>query len=401
MYRLSKLTALSRSFSTSAWRGLSETLTDEMKVKLAGKYTRKKFRLAAIADELKFLEKTEFPLPAALSEEQWQQLMRFEDRMTRVHYFDALHTTGQPVTDAKFEELLQQDQTLSGPLVLDPKMVDDFLKKDPSHQVVLDTVMDVHRKLQASGERVVTRVNTVTDFLGLMDPLQNTDQGIKKCLRFLTQKANMDALGKIHYRAKKAKEDEVIEEAKKKKFETNSHIVYGLGENTIFHRINQRVMERGLDHKVIREYHEWGQPLVIDLGFVKTLSYRHVKSLMLRELPFGLMFNRTRPEPLAIYLTSYDPECPKCNLLSTNMQRIHDPDYPAIVTEKHFTELFPAQDLLYLTPDSRKDLTAYDARDVYVIGGIVDQTGKNKQTLTLARQMGIRHARLPTQRYRG
>lgn len=53
---------------------------------------------------------------------------------------------------------------------------------------------------------------------------------------------------------------------------------------------------------------------------------------------------------------------------------------------------------LYLTPDSRTDLLEYNPDDVYIIGGIVETAGDVPYTLTKAKKLGIRHARLPTKR---
>ncbi len=53
---------------------------------------------------------------------------------------------------------------------------------------------------------------------------------------------------------------------------------------------------------------------------------------------------------------------------------------------------------LYLTPDSRTDLLEYNPDDVYIVGGIVETAGDVPYTLTKAKKLGIRHARLPTKR---
>ena len=108
----------------------------------------------------------------------------------------------------------------------------------------------------------------------------------------------------------------------------------------------------------------------------------------------------------AIYLTNYEPKCKKCLLLSQGMQNIMDDDYPVIVTEKSYLDLFPQKRLLYLSPDSTKDLMNYDADDVYIIGGVVDTAGGRSgrsvpYTLSTAKKEKIRHARLPMKRTLG
>ena len=83
-----------------------------------------------------------------------------------------------------------------------------------------------------------------------------------------------------------------------------------------------------------------------------------------------------------------------------------DDDYPVVVTEKSYLELFPQKRLLYLSPDSTKDLIKYDADDIYIIGGVVDTAGGHTgrsvpYTLSTAKKENIRHARLPMKRIIG
>ena len=71
-------------------------------------------------------------------------------------------------------------------------------------------------------------------------------------------------------------------------------------------------------------------------------------------------------------------------------------NFPVEITEKHQTELFPKERLVYLSPDSKNDLMEYDDDDIYVIGGIIDK-GIDYSPLTLAnaKRNKIRHARFP------
>ncbi|KAK3102788.1 hypothetical protein FSP39_013913 [Pinctada imbricata] len=69
-----------------------------------------------------------------------------------------------------------------------------------------------------------------------------------------------------------------------------------------------------------------------------------------------------------------------------------------ICTEKSYLDLFPKENLVYLTPDSENDLR-YDHRDIYIVGAIVDLSFDHPVTLANAREMGLRHARIPVQKY--
>lgn len=59
-----------------------------------------------------------------------------------------------------------------------------------------------------------------------------------------------------------------------------------------------------------------------------------------------------------------------------------------------FTELFPRERLVMLTPDSQ-DVLDYKFDDIYIVGGIVDFGRADPLTLAKAKRLGIRTARLP------
>ena len=62
--------------------------------------------------------------------------------------------------------------------------------------------------------------------------------------------------------------------------------------------------------------------------------------------------------------------------------------------------MFPAENLLYLSPDSRTDLTDYRDDDIMILGALIGKETTN-HTLTKAKQDGIRHARLPMRKVLG
>eukprot|EP01126_Amoeba_proteus_P014313 TRINITY_DN16250_c0_g1_i2.p1 TRINITY_DN16250_c0_g1~~TRINITY_DN16250_c0_g1_i2.p1 ORF type:complete len:154 (-),score=44.76 TRINITY_DN16250_c0_g1_i2:100-561(-) len=60
-----------------------------------------------------------------------------------------------------------------------------------------------------------------------------------------------------------------------------------------------------------------------------------------------------------------------------------------------FHEIFPSEDLIYLSPDSENILIELDHTKVYVIGGLVDHNQLKGLSLRRAREQGISTARLP------
>ncbi len=59
---------------------------------------------------------------------------------------------------------------------------------------------------------------------------------------------------------------------------------------------------------VTREFHSWGQPLVLDLSFLSDMTFKQAKSIAYRELAFSLKHNRKSREPFALYMCNYNPK---------------------------------------------------------------------------------------------
>lgn len=68
------------------------------------------------------------------------------------------------------------------------------------------------------------------------------------------------------------------------------------------------------------------------------------------------------------------------------------------IHEKCYTELYPKERLLMLTPDSPNDLE-YNFNDIYIVGGIVDRGHEQPLTMSKAKRLGLRTARLPLPGY--
>ena len=363
--------------------------------------TRKQFKLKAIIHEIDQFEESGFPLPTHLEEEHWQDLIELENREIRTYYLDAL--ASGLLNKEKKVELYKQDQVLSGPLILPQNKVDEITAEgDPWKIQRLDEIKYVYESIWQTGQKLYPILAEIE-----LTALMETDSrvAISRAFHFSRTKHNAQIVEYVNKRIKQAKASVLIEQYHEE-LKANTHIFYGLGQNTIYYRINKQAMEKPDKNKTIREFNEWGQPLVLDLSFVKRMSFQQVKSLFYRELNFAIKANEESREPFAIYLTSYDPNCSRCAVLSKGVNNIMKEDFPVVVTEKSYLELFPKERLLYLSPDSKNDLMEHDPNNIYVIGGIIDTTGGGgtqhvPYTLSEAKKQNIRHARLPMKRVLG
>ena len=84
------------------------------------------------------------------------------------------------------------------------------------------------------------------------------------------------------------------------------------------------------------------------------MTYHEVKSLCYREIPFALNMNRGSKEPQPIYITNYDHNCDKCKTLNKAFPNLLHKDFPALVTDKSYLDLFPPERLV--SPNPNQDL---------------------------------------------
>lgn len=140
----------------------------------------------------------------------------------------------------------------------------------------------------------------------------------------------------------------------------------------------------------------FGPKLIFDCSFDATMSKMEIKSAG-RQLNVCFSENRRSREPFDLHLCNVDKNSDNGTLhwLQRHNPSVLDTKCPLSVHEKCFTELFPLERLVYLSPDSDNALTEYNADDIFIVGVIVDRGPYEKLSLAKAKRLGIRHASLP------
>lgn len=68
-------------------------------------------------------------------------------------------------------------------------------------------------------------------------------------------------------------------------------------------------------------------------------------------------------------------------------------------SQKHFTELFPKDKLVYLSPDAEDTIEEFDKQAVYILGAVVDRYTDKPLTFQSAKQHNIKSVKLPLEKY--
>ncbi|XP_003742689.1 mitochondrial ribonuclease P protein 1 homolog [Galendromus occidentalis] len=169
---------------------------------------------------------------------------------------------------------------------------------------------------------------------------------------------------------------------------------YGLFANCIFPRIEERKLYMVLE-KLMLPRLPFAQRVAVDFSFDDLMSPREMRKL---SVDMKLMFaaNRWTTSPVNLHLCSFDPETSFSARLVTNMVAARKLAFPYELSPKPVTELFPRENIVYLSPEGEGVLDNLDEDVIYVIGALVDKTNLPGVSARRARELGVRSMRFPT-----
>lgn len=128
------------------------------------------------------------------------------------------------------------------------------------------------------------------------------------------------------------------------------------------------------------------------------MSHHEIQSAG-RQLSFCFANNRAHRKPFDIHLCNMNPDSKTLKCLQKYIPNVSDQTFPLSIHQKCFTELFPIERLVYLSPDSENVLTDFNGDDIFIVGTIVDKGPCERLSLAKAKSLGVRHARLPIDNY--
>ncbi|XP_067004068.1 mitochondrial ribonuclease P protein 1 homolog [Anabrus simplex] len=204
---------------------------------------------------------------------------------------------------------------------------------------------------------------------------------------------------------KKANEQKKKEEKKKIREEElnvlkqidDGHIQYGLSRNSIFMRVYDSTITQ-FDNSRLIQAMQFGQKLVVDCGYDMHMTSRECMNCA-KQLMLLFAENRFHRDPFNLYFCNIDRNGHTMKELHKYINTLYDDHFPLNITEKSYLDLFPKENLVYLTPHCREEMLTFDHDAVYIIGGIVDKVNKEPLSLAKAKKEGLRMAKLPLDRY--
>lgn len=138
----------------------------------------------------------------------------------------------------------------------------------------------------------------------------------------------------------------------------------------------------------------FGQPLVYDMSYEHHMTRREMENAV-SQLMETEGFNRRSSDPFHLHFCGLTPGGAYHREL---LKRYGAETWERMLiteTASQPADVFPREDLVYLTADSRTVLREFDHRKVYVVGAIVDRSIQSGVSLANAKRLQLATARLP------
>lgn len=137
--------------------------------------------------------------------------------------------------------------------------------------------------------------------------------------------------------------------------------------------------------------------LCLDLSFENVMA-EHPKDVakLAKQIERCYGDNRRAAHPLQLHLASMDAAAGSGSTTAAQLQaRCGFDSWDVHRHEQHYLEVFPTEQLVYLTSESDNLLERLEPNKIYVVGALVDHNRRKGLTHGLAQAAGVTTARLP------
>lgn len=135
----------------------------------------------------------------------------------------------------------------------------------------------------------------------------------------------------------------------------------------------------------------FGQKIIVDCSYEHMLTNLE-RSKIAKGLKRVYSENRLHKKPMNLHLCGVQLESVVFQNLSSQVPSLFEKSSLTKLHTECFSELFPKEQLVMLTPDSDTEFK-YDPHAIYIVGAIVDLGHNDPLTLAKAKRLGIRTAR--------
>ena len=149
----------------------------------------------------------------------------------------------------------------------------------------------------------------------------------------------------------------------------------------------------------LRQAMQFGNKLIFDCSYEQHMSTFERRATA-KQLLIGFSNNRKHKDPFDLHFCNVDFNGDTMKQLERYIPTMRNTSFPLHLHEGSLLDVFPKkEELVYLTPHCKEILTKYDPDSTYIIGAMVDKSGRPSLSLAKCKELGIRMAKLPLERY--
>lgn len=216
-----------------------------------------------------------------------------------------------------------------------------------------------------------------------------TKSAKKKYLKFLSIKEGYQKA------KKKKKEAKMLEREEMNKEEGDGED--GELKNTFIRFFWQRSLDQLLGWQSIQAM-RFGQPLLFDMSYESHMTRREIQNTVSQLIELE-GFNRRAVEPFHLHYCNLNPEGAYHKELVRRYSAEKWENILITTSPQPHIDMFPREQLVYLTADSPRVLRTFDHNKVYIIGALVDRANLPGVSLANAKRLKLTTARLPLDEY--
>ncbi|XP_037553039.1 tRNA methyltransferase 10 homolog C-like [Nematolebias whitei] len=213
----------------------------------------------------------------------------------------------------------------------------------------------------------------------------------KKYLKYLSLREKYKLAHKEKQKQKKIEREAFLQEKREMSGEDDQqgHKL----KNTMFLQFWDKSMDKLVNWRAANAM-IFGQPLVFDMSYDSNMSKRELENAV-SQLMKVEGFNRRATDPFHLHFCNVQPD----GLYEKELVKQYGAkmwEHLLITsTKQQYIDLFPREQLVYLTADSPNVLRTFDKSKVYIIGGLVDRSLRPGTSLANAKRLKLATARLP------
>ncbi|XP_066477929.1 tRNA methyltransferase 10 homolog C [Tiliqua scincoides] len=215
-----------------------------------------------------------------------------------------------------------------------------------------------------------------------------TKSSKKKYLKFLAKK-------EVLKKAKKEKLEKQKEAKKELRLKAKENFDGGL-KNTFLLKFWSRSEDTIYNWRAAQSL-IFGQPLVFDMAYENYMARREMENAV-KQLMESEGVNRRALDPFHLHYCNLEVGSQYHKEFIKRYGEAWDNLF-VTVTEKAHVEIFPRDQLVYLTADSPNVMKTFDHDKIYIIGSIVDKSIQTGVSFARAKRLKLATARLPLDTY--